>query len=72
MDVLRERAYKMGTVIGMTQDAMLSQLKTSQEEKAAVMNKKCTNIASLSKQHGERCRQVVKKGDSIVDGYLKK
>jgi hypothetical protein len=72
MDALTERAFKLGTEIGMTGDAMLTRLKTFQDDQMQLIGRKCANISSLSARHDERCTQVAKKGDAILPGYLKK
>jgi hypothetical protein len=72
VDVLTARLIKLGGTIGMTQDAMLSRLKTAQDEQQGLINNNCVNMSSLYQRHAARCKLVTENGDAVLDEYLKR
>ena len=58
MDALTERAFRLGTEIGMSGDAMLTRLKTFQDDQMQLIGRKCTNISSLSVANRSRKRET--------------
>jgi hypothetical protein len=72
VEVLSSRLVKLGSSIGMTQDAMLARLKMMQNEQRQLVNNNCVNMSSLFTRKAARCKQVVENGDSILNEYLHK
>jgi hypothetical protein len=70
VEVLSSRLVRLGSSIGMTQDAMLARLKMMQDEQRQLVNNNCVNMSSLFSRKAARCKQVVENGDSILDEYL--
>jgi len=61
---------KIGTSIGMTQDAMASRIRNEMTSMRTLMNEDCINVSSLLSRHAMRCKQVAENPDSVLAEYL--
>lgn len=70
--MMTDMAFRIGSNVGMTQDAMLARLKMAYEEQGKIMNNNCINAASLYTRYAARCKQLGENADSIFEEYMKK
>jgi hypothetical protein len=69
-DQVLKDAMKIGTSIGMTQDAMASRIRNEMTSMRTLMNEDCINVSSLLSRHAMRCKQVAENPDSVLAEYL--
>jgi hypothetical protein len=67
---LFEFAFRVGSTIGMTEDAMTSRVVIERIEMQNLIQNDCVNISSLYSRHALRCKEVVEDGDSVLLEYL--
>jgi hypothetical protein len=72
IESMSDFAHKIGTSIGMTQDAMIARLKLATEEQATIIAGKCVNFSSLITRHAARCKLLGEHADSVYDEYMNK
>jgi len=72
IDHMNTLALKVGSRIGMTQDAMVSRLKMAIEDQAKLIQGKCVNFSSLMVRHLDRCKSLGDHPEAAFREYMKK
>lgn len=67
-----ELAARIGVMIGMTKDAMISRMQMEQKVQRSLVNNNCVNASSLIDRYAVRCRKIIDNTDAVLSEYLGK
>jgi hypothetical protein len=70
--ILMDTVYKIGSTIGMTDEAMIARLKMSYDEAGERTKHSCINFSAEYVRHGQRCKLLAEHPDQIFYDYLKR